>query len=202
MIIRRSTDRGHGNYGWLDTRYTFSFANYYDPAWVGWNSLLVLNEDRIKAGTGFPMHSHAHMEIITYVISGVLEHKDSEGNTGRIHTGEFQYMTAGSGVTHSEYAIEDTHLIQIWVKPNGVHQVSYWQGTGPVIDSKLDMTIEKVVVQGEYTINNSWVHVISGHITSHNLGVGDSFGGSTIIKCAQRCELLLLRQVSPSYTKD
>ena len=202
MIIRRGTDRGHGNYGWLDTRYTFSFANYYNPDWMGWNSLLVLNEDRIKAGTGFPMHSHEHMEIITYVISGVLEHKDSEGNVGRIHAGEFQYMTAGDGVTHSEHAVEDTHLIQMWVKPNGVHNVSYWQGTGIVKDPKLDMIIETVVVEGEYTINNSWAHIISGKITSHDLVAGDSFGGTTIIKCAQRCKLLLLRQVSPSFRQD
>ena len=117
--IRRSEDRGHANYGWLDTNYTFSFNTYYDPRFMGFRDLRVINEDYIEPNQGFPTHGHKDMEIITYVINGELSHKDSSGGNGVLRPHEVQRMTAGTGVRHSEYSspTEKTHLLQIWILP-------------------------------------------------------------------------------------
>lgn len=121
MKIRRARDRGHASHGWLESYHTFSFANYYDPQWMGFRSLRVLNDDLVMPGMGFGTHPHRDMEIITYVLSGSLEHKDSMGNGRIIRAGEVQYMAAGRGVQHSEFNPSDreaVHLLQIWIHPS------------------------------------------------------------------------------------
>lgn len=119
--IRKASDRGHANHGWLDTYHTFSFGDYQDPRQMGFRALRVINEDVVQPGMGFGMHGHRDMEIITLVLEGALEHKDSMGNGEVLRPGEFQHMSAGRGIRHSEFnpsATEAVHLYQIWLLPN------------------------------------------------------------------------------------
>ena len=120
LQIRKANERGHFDHGWLDTYHTFSFANYYDPAHVGFRSLRVINEDHVAPGQGFGMHAHRDMEIVTLVLEGALEHRDSLGNGEVLRPGELQHMSAGTGIRHSEFNPSPTdpvHLYQIWLKP-------------------------------------------------------------------------------------
>jgi redox-sensitive bicupin YhaK (pirin superfamily) len=118
--VRKAAERGHFNHGWLDTYHTFSFGDYHDPAHMGFRSLRVINDDRVRPGHGFGMHGHRDMEIVTYVLDGELQHQDNMGNGSIIRAGELQHMTAGTGVRHSEFNPSDqkwVHLYQIWLLP-------------------------------------------------------------------------------------
>lgn len=195
LNIRKSEDRGMANHGWLKSKHSFSFADYYDPKHMGFRSLRVINEDQIDGGTGFDKHPHRDMEIISYVISGALAHKDSMGNEAIILPGEVQRLTAGTGISHSEQnhkANEATHFFQIWIKPkkNGV-QPGYGQKSfekeineknlvlvvsedgrhGSIkINQDADMYISRLKKHSHVEFNlrsgrGVWVQVVSGEIT-------------------------------------
>ena len=158
MQIRRSQDRGHANRGWLDSYHSFSFANYYDANWMGFSVLRVINEDVIAPAQGFGTHSHDNMEIITYVLQGNLAHKDSMGNVETIKQGHVQRMTAGTGVSHSEFNASDAepvHLLQIWILPNQ-------QGLPPSYEDKFFTDAQKM---------NQWCLLASENAANGSLKV-------------------------------
>jgi redox-sensitive bicupin YhaK (pirin superfamily) len=157
--IRPSAERGGGNHGWLKTHHTFSFGDFWDPKWMGFRSLRVINEDWVAPNTGFPTHPHRDMEIITYVLEGKLEHKDSLGTGSVILPGDGQRMTAGSGIRHSEFnpsTTDSVHLLQIWIQPEkAALQPSYEQKSFPVGEKqgKLRLIASRQAADGSVKIN-------------------------------------------------
>lgn len=209
ITIRRANERGHIQFDWLNTYHTFSFGEYHDPKHMHFSSLRVINEDFVKANSGFPFHSHADMEILTYIISGELEHKDSLNNTSVIRRGEIQLMRAGTGITHSEYnpsADVDVHLLQIWVIPNtkgltplyqqkSFHQennvdklilVASTDGHDNSFKIAQDATIYAAIVKNtpiNYTIakgRNIWIQIVNGKLEINNEKSVDAGDGVAI----------------------
>lgn len=188
MEIRRSGDRGHANHGWLDTRHSFSFAGYLDPRFMGFGHLRVINQDRVSAGQGFGTHPHRNMEIVSYVVEGALEHKDTLGTGSVIRPGEVQLMSAGRGIAHSEYnhsQSDPVRFLQIWVLPSegggepgyqqrdfgrerGVRLVVSPDGRDQSLRIKQDMELYRVLLGGNELVEHgvardrAWVQVIRG----------------------------------------
>ncbi len=180
ITIRRSQERGGGDYGWLKTQHTFSFSDYWDEKWMGFRSLRVINEDFVGPKGGFPTHAHRDMEIITYVLSGKLEHKDSLGTGSAILPGDGQRMTAGRGIRHSEYnpsATDTVHLLQIWITPEkpGL-EPSYEQKSFPESEKrgKLRLIASNDASDGSVKINQDAKLFVSllapGEEVTHSLG--------------------------------
>jgi len=175
ITIRKSQERGHFDHGWLDTWHSFSFADYYDPRFMGFRHLRVINEDRVAAGQGFPTHPHRDMEIVTYILEGELEHKDSMGTGSIIRPGEVQRMTAGTGVTHSEFNHSQenpVHLLQIWLLPerNGL-KPGYEQKSLPV-----DALNGKLALVGSHDGNGQGVTIHQDvNLYAGRLGAGNAF---------------------------
>jgi quercetin 2,3-dioxygenase len=194
MKIRRANERGHAEHGWLDTYHSFSFADYYDPQWMGFRSLRVINDDLVMPGQGFGTHPHRDMEIITYMLSGAIAHKDSMGNGRTIRAGEVQYMAAGSGVMHSEFnpsKDEAAHLLQIWIQPDHKGAPPHYaeKSLADQPDGALRLITSKTGRDGSIAINqdadmwlgkldtgakvthtlakgrHAWVHIAEGEVT-------------------------------------
>ncbi|HEV2207589.1 MAG TPA: pirin family protein [Verrucomicrobiae bacterium] len=157
-MIRRANERGHAEHGWLDTYHTFSFADYHDPNWMGFRSLRVINDDLVMPAMGFGTHPHRDMEIITYVLSGALQHKDSMGNGRIIRPGEVQYMAAGTGIQHSEFnpsKDEAVHLLQIWILPerSGLKPRYGEKSLADAPKGRFNLVVSKAGRDGSLTIN-------------------------------------------------
>jgi len=214
ITIRPASERGHANHGWLDTHHTFSFADYYDPDHMGFRNLRVINDDTVAPGRGFGTHGHRDMEILSYVLEGALEHKDSTGTNGVIRPGDVQRMSAGTGVMHSEFNAsksEPVHFLQIWILPSkrgiapGYEQKTFSRdekkGRLRVVaspdgrDGSVTIHADAVVYAGtfdagdaaELATKNAWVHVATGaaRVNGRELHAGD---GASVTDEAVRVE--------------
>lgn len=208
ITLRPSNQRGHANYGWLDTYHTFSFGSYRDPQHMGFRALRVMNEDVVQPGQGFGTHPHHDMEIVTYVLAGALEHRDSMGNGEVLRPGEFQRMSAGTGITHSEFnpsTSEPVHLYQIWLLPaeRGI-EPSYEQKRFDESErrNRLRLVASRDAAQGSLTIHqdasiylatldagsavthrlsagrHAWLQVLRGSVTLNDVQLSTSDGAA------------------------
>lgn len=209
VYLRRGNERGSADHGWLQARHSFSFSDYYDSAHMGVSALRVINDDRIQPGKGFATHSHSDMEIITYVKTGMIEHQDSMGNTEQISAGEFQLMSAGSGITHSEVNpsnSEPLSLLQIWIEPNemgvtpvyeqktfvrapGLSLIASADGRDGSLRMHQDASLYRIILNSDqqetYTLSagrTAYLHVVSGElkVNGHLLGEADAIGLSEV----------------------
>jgi len=208
LTIRKAEDRGHANHGWLNTYHTFSFANYYEPKHLGFRALRVINEDRVSPGNGFGTHGHKNMEIITYVLEGALEHKDSIGTGSVIQPGEVQRMSAGTGILHSEFnhsKSESVHFLQIWLlpereglppsyeqrnfspakTPGKLHLVAARDGRDAAVTVHQDVDLYAAVLEPGDRVSHSlqpqrhaWVQVARGAITLNGLSLDKGDGAA------------------------
>ena len=208
LTIRKAEDRGHANHGWLNTYHTFSFANYYEPKHMGFRALRVINEDRVSPGNGFGTHGHRDMEIITYVLEGALEHKDSIGTGSVIQPGEVQRMSAGTGILHSEFnhsKSESVHFLQIWLlpekeglppsyeqrnfspakTPGKLHLVAARDGRDAAVTGHQDVDLYAAVLEPGDRVSHSlqpqrhaWVQVARGAITLNGLSLDKGDGAA------------------------
>ena len=220
LTIRKSKERGHADHGWLDSHHTFSFANYNDPAHMGFRSLRVINEDRVAKGRGFGAHAHRDMEILSYVLSGKLAHKDSMGHTEVLGPNEIQKMSAGSGVVHSEFngsETEPVHFLQIWIEPRtrgtapGYEQIKFeaeekhnrfkllaspTPKPGAAVINQ-DANVSVAELDGgrslEYELGDhrhAWLHVIDGEVTVN----GTALSSGDAVAADQESKLSILGQ--------
>lgn len=180
--VRHSNERGQADHGWLKSRHTFSFAGYYDPKYMGVSALRVINDDKVTPGKGFATHSHQDMEIISYVKTGAIEHKDSMGNIEKLPAGEFQLMSAGTGVTHSEYNPSSSDMLeflQIWIEPNvlGISP-GYQQKQFPAVEG-LQLIASPDARDGSLLIHQDanlfQLKLDTGKIISHNIDSGRTY---------------------------
>jgi redox-sensitive bicupin YhaK (pirin superfamily) len=206
--LRRAAERGHFDHGWLETSHTFSFADYHDPAHMGFRALRVINDDRVQPGQGFGMHGHRDMEIVTYVLEGALEHRDSLGNGSVLRPGELQHMTAGTGVRHSEFNPSDrepVHLYQIWLLPERAGlRPGYEQKAFPEEERRgvLRLVASPTGERGSLTIHqdarlylstlrdgesvahalesdrHAWLQVLRGRVALNGLGLAEGDGAA------------------------
>ena len=182
LTIRRSKDRGHADHGWLDTHHTFSFANYFDPDHMGFRALRVINQDRVAAGKGFATHPHHDMEIFSYIVEGTIAHQDSMGNGRELRPGEIQLMSAGTGVTHSEFNPDPEvplHLLQIWIEPaeKGLTpSYTEWKPTEETRDAKDVVVISPDGRDGSATIHQDAIvrrlRLTDGDEVTHEVAAG------------------------------
>jgi redox-sensitive bicupin YhaK (pirin superfamily) len=202
ITIRRADERGSANFGWLQSKHTFSFGRYYDPKHMGFSALRVINDDQVAQGAGFDTHGHRDMEIISYVLEGTIEHKDSTGNVQTLPAGEFQLMSAGKGILHSEYNASKSaplKFLQIWIEPNsiggkpgyqqkdfgkqlGLTTIATPDGSEGTLQIKQDAKLHQLILSAGQDLEfastigkKTFVHLVSGEITvnGEQLSAGD-----------------------------
>lgn len=202
ISVRQAQERGRANFGWLDSKHTFSFGSYYDPQHMGFSALRVINDDKVISGAGFETHGHRDMEIISYVLSGTIAHKDSEGNVQTLPAGEFQLMSAGKGIYHSEFnasKADDLRFLQIWIEPNslggqpgyqqkdfgrepGLTPIATPDGRESTLHIKQDATLSQLILASGESFSLAvqvgrkvYVHLVSGTLSldSTTLQPGD-----------------------------